>query len=588
MSLDPITLTVIQAGLQQVCDEMDLSFSRAAFSPVIAEANDRSDGIYAALDGSLIAQGAEGLPVFVGTMQYSTAELIRLIANGSTSPPEPNDIYIVNDPYLGGTHLMDVRFVRPYYRKGKLWCWLSNTGHWPDTGGSVPGGFSASATAVEQEGLRLPPVKLFKKGELDQEIYSIICSNIRVADQRIGDVKAQAAALEVGSERLDLLLDRYGDDTVQAAITELRARASLQMRQLISRMPDGLWHSKAYVDSDGVVDEPLLIKLQVKKNADKLIFDFAGSSPPCRGPMNSVLATTQSSVYLAMRHIFPEVPISAGAFEPLEIIRPAGTFLDAQYPRPVSGCAAEVSQRIAEAVFAALVSALPDRVTAAPAGTSGNFALGGHDPDRGRDFVMYQLSGGGYGGNADSDGLSNGCSTIGISKAPPVEIMEQTFPVIYNHYALHEGSAGAGKTRGGFGLDYELELRNGEARASFVMDHGRFGPQGALGGKDGDVNKVIVLRGETSYVPKHLSKEQDIALAPGDRVWVRTPGGGGYGDPLQRSIDAVLEDVRLERYSLAQARDFYGVVLFKRDGSLFVDEGATSESRSKMKRSLKQ
>ena len=583
MSLDPIPLTVIQAGLQQVCDEMDLSFSRAAFSPVIAEANDRSDGIYAALDGSLIAQGAEGLPVFVGTMQYSTAELIRLIANGSTSPPEPNDIYIVNDPYLGGTHLMDVRFVRPYYRKGKLWCWLSNTGHWPDTGGSVPGGFSASATAVEQEGLRLPPVKLFKKGELDQEIYSIICSNIRVADQRIGDVKAQAAALEVGSERLDLLLARYGDDTVQAAITELRVRASLQMRQLISRMPDGLWNSKAYVDSDGVVDEPLLIKLQVKKNSDMVIFDLAGSSPPCRGPMNSVLATTQSSVYLAMRHIFPEVPISAGAFEPLEIIRPAGTFLDAQYPRPVSGCAAEVSQRIAEAVFAALVSALPDRVTAAPAGPSGNFALGGHDPDRGRDFVMYQLSGGGYGGNADSDGLSNGCSTIGISKAPPVEIMEQTFPVIYNHYALHEGSAGAGKTRGGFGLDYELELRNGEARASFVMDHGRFGPQGALGGKDGDVNKVIVLRGETSYVPKHLSKEQDIALAPGDRVWVRTPGGGGYGDPLQRSIDAVLEDVRLERYSLAQARDFYGVVLFKRDGSLFVDEGATSESRSKMK-----
>ena len=157
-----------------------------------------------------------------------------------------------------------------------------------------------------------------------------------------------------------------------------------------------------------------------------------------------------------MRHIFPEVPISAGAFEPLEIVRPKGTFLDAHYPRPVSGCAAEVSQRIAEAVFAALVEALPDRVTAAPAGTSGNFALGGHDSERGRDFVMYQLSGGGYGGNIEGDGLSNGCSTIGISKAPPVEIMEQTFPVIYNHYALHEGSAGAGKNRGGFGLDYKL------------------------------------------------------------------------------------------------------------------------------------
>ncbi len=586
MSLDPITLSVIQAGLQQVCDEMDLSFSRAAFSPVIAEANDRSDGIYAAADGSLIAQGSEGLPVFVGTMQYSTAELIRLIAEGNAAAPDPNDIYIVNDPYLGGTHLMDVRFVRPYYREGKLWCWLSNTGHWPDTGGSVPGGFSASATAVEQEGLRLPPVKLFKKGELDREIYAIICSNIRVADQRIGDVKAQAAALEVGSERLDLLLDRYGDATVQTAIGELRVRASQQMRHLIDRMPDGQWDSEAFVDSDGVVDEPLVIKLNVTKINDRLIFDFAGSSPPCRGPMNSVLATTQSSVYLAMRHIFPEVPISAGAFEPLDILRPEGTFLDAQYPRPVSGCAAEVSQRIAEAVFAALVEALPDRVTAAPAGTSGNFALGGHDAERGRDFVMYQLSGGGYGGNANGDGLSNGCSTIGISKAPPVEIMEQTFPVIYNHYALHEGSAGAGKMRGGFGLDYKLELRNGEALASFVMDHGRFGPQGALGGNDGDVNKVVILRNGSSYVPKHLSKEQDIKLAPGDRVWVRTPGGGGYGDPLQRPVDAVREDVRLERYSLAEARDLYGVVLLKNDSVLFVDEEETIKLRSEMKRSF--
>lgn len=586
MSLDPITLSVIQAGLQQVCDEMDLSFSRAAFSPVIAEANDRSDGIYAAADGSLIAQGTEGLPVFVGTMQYSTAELIRLIAEGNAAPPDPNDIYIVNDPYLGGTHLMDVRFVRPYYREGKLWCWLSNTGHWPDTGGSVPGGFSASATAVEQEGLRLPPVKLFKNGELDREIYAIICSNIRVADQRIGDVKAQAAALEVGSERLDLLLDRYGDSTVQTAIGELRVRASQQMRQLIARMPDGQWDSEAFVDSDGVVDEPLVIKLNVTKNNDRLIFDFSGSSPPCRGPMNSVLATTQSSVYLAMRHIFPEVPISAGAFEPLEILRPEGTFLDAQYPRPVSGCAAEVSQRIAEAVFAALVEALPDRVTAAPAGTSGNFALGGHDAERGRDFVMYQLSGGGYGGNANGDGLSNGCSTIGISKAPPVEIMEQTFPVIYNHYALHEGSAGAGKMRGGFGLDYKLELRNGEALASFVMDHGRFGPQGALGGNDGDVNKVVILRNGSSYVPKHLSKEQDITLAPGDRVWVRTPGGGGYGDPLQRPVDAVREDVRLERYSLTEARDLYGVVLIKNDNVLCVDEAETAKLRVEMKRSF--
>lgn len=277
--------------------------------------------------------------------------------------------------------------------------------------------------------------------------------------------------------------------------------------------------------------------------------------------MNSVFATTQSAVYLAMRHIFPDVPMSAGAFEPLDVPVPEGTFLDARYPRPVSGCAAEVSQRIAEAVFLALAPALPERVTAAPAGTSGNFGLGGWDPERQRGFVMYQLSGGGYGGNADHDGLTNGCSTIGISKAPPVEIMEQQFPVLYRHYALREGSGGAGARRGGFGLEYEIELRRGEARASFVMDHGRFGPPGILGGADGARNDVTVWQGQEPYTPAHLSKEQDIPLVAGDRVAVGTPGGGGYGDPFTRDPALVLRDVLAGYYSVEQAAGMFGVAL---------------------------
>ena len=579
MKLDPVDLSVIQAGLQQVCDEMDLCFSRAAFSPVIAEANDRSDGIYAAEDGALIAQGAGGLPVFVGTMQYSTRVLIDMIRDGSVAGPRPGDVYIVNDPYLGGTHLMDVRFARPFYRSGRLWCWLSNTGHWPDIGGSVPGGFSATATEVEQEGLRLPPVKLFKEGELDREILSIINSNIRVPDQRIGDIKAQTAALTVGEERLNLLLDRYGDDMVSAAIVELRHRAADQMRACIREIPEGTWSSVAWVDSDGVENRPLAIRLAVTRSADELSFDFSGSSPPCAGPMNSVLATTLSSVYLAMRHIFPEAPLSAGAFEPLHVIRPVGTFLDASYPRPVSGCAAEVSQRIAEAVFAALVDALPHRVTAAPAGSSGNFALGGHDPVADRGYVMYQLSGGGYGGNSETDGLSNGCSTIGISKAQPVEIMEQNFPVLYRRYALHEGSGGPGFHRGGFGLDYEVELRRGEATASFVMDHGRFGPQGARGGGDGGPNRVTVTSKGRQWTPEHLSKAQDIPLVAGDRVRVRTPGGGGFGNPLERDPELVLEDVRLGRYTVDEARSMYGVVIDP--GAMRVDASATARERNR-------
>lgn len=576
--VDLLTLAVIQASLAQVCNEMDIAFSRSAFSPVIAEADDRSSGMYDTETGALISQGEFGLPVFVGTMQYSTAELIRLIAEGRARAPEQGDIYIVNDPYLGGTHLMDVRFALPFYYRGELFCWLQNTGHWPDVGGMVPGGFSAKATEVEQEGLRLPPVKLFKRGVMDDEIYAIITSNIRVADQRIGDIKAQAAALKVGEKRLTELIDRYGRDTVKEAIGEIKQRAARLMRAHIREIPDGLYRSEAFVDSDGVVNEPLKIALAVTKSGETLTFDFTGSSPPCRGPMNSVVATTYSSVYLAMRHIFPDTPLNCGVFEPLIIKRPEGTFLDARYPRPVSGCAAEVSQRIAEAVFLALVQAIPDKVTAAPAGSSGNFALGGFDPAKGTSYVMYQISGGGYGGNADHDGLTNGCSTIGISKTAPVEVMEQYYPVLFRRFGMHEGSGGAGRHRGGFGVHYEVELLRGEARASFVMDHGRFGPPGVQGGKDGARNIVRIHRGNEFLTPEHLSKDQDIPLRPGDRVEVLTPGGGGYGDPFLRDRALVARDVRRGYYTAEAARTQYGVVL---DAAGNVDVAATQRLRGR-------
>ena len=573
VNLDPVTLVVIQNGLQQVCNEMDLAFVRAAFSPVISEALDRSDGIYHRDTGELIAQGELGLPVFVGTMQFSTQAVIE-----RASDVQPGDVYIVNDPYLGGTHLMDVKFVKPFFYRGKLFAWLANTGHWPDTGGMVPGGFSANATEVEQEGLRLPPVKLYKRGQIDQEILSIILSNIRIADQRTGDIKAQAAALTIGEKRLTDLLDRYGADTVEAAIEELKARAAQRMRAKIATIPDGTYEGSAIVDSDGVVDEPLVIRMQVRKQGERLVFDMTGSSPPCQGPMNSVIATTKSSIYLAMKHIFPDVPINAGTFEPLEIVDPEGTFLYARYPRPVSGCAAEVSQRIAEAVFDALVKAIPDQVFAAPAGTSGNFALGGFDPRRNRAYVMYVISGGGYGGYAQGDGLSNGCSTIGISKTTPIEVMEQYYPVLFEEYSLHEGSGGAGEQRGGFGVNYSIRLRRGEARASMVMDHGRTGPKGALGGSDGGLNTVVVDQGGRIYHPPHLSKDQDITIRPGDRVMVSTPGGGGFGNPLRRAPKLVANDVAGGYYSTEQARDMFAVILTD-DGA--VDGPATESLRSR-------
>jgi N-methylhydantoinase B len=539
MSMDPVTLTVIEKALQQVCSEMDLVHEKTSFSPVISESFDRSNGIYSKENGEVIAQGELGLPIFIGVMQETTRAVIA-----DRRDLEDGDVVLVNDPYLGGTHLMDVKMVRPFFYRGDLWCYLSNTGHWPDTGGMVPGGFNSTATEIHQEGLRIPPVKLMRRGELDGDIIRMVLANIRVAEERIGDIKAQLGALTTGARRLTLLLDRYGRDTVDHAIAELRRRSEQMMRAQIESIPDGRYESVAYLDSDGVVNEPLEIRLAVDVAGAKISFDFSGSSPPCAGPMNSVWATTLSSVYVAMKHIFPEVPINAGCFAPISVKPPKGTFLLAEYPRPVAGCAAEVAQRIIEAVFLALAQAIPERLFAAPAGTSGNFSLGGYDPEERRNYVMYFFSGGGYGGWWAGDGLSNGCSTIGISKTQPIEILEQRYPLLFEKYALREGSGGAGKFRGGFGVSYQVKLLRGEAKASFLMEHGRYGPPGLLGGKAGAPNVIRLRQGNEETAPAHLSKGEGYLLKAGDYLAVDTPGGGGYGEPKNRAPELAERDHR--------------------------------------------
>jgi N-methylhydantoinase B len=539
MTIDPVTLVVIEKGLQQVCSEMDLVHERTSFSPVISESFDRSNGIYSKENGDVIAQGELGLPIFIGVMQETSRAVIA-----DRHDLEEGDIVLVNDPYFGGTHLMDVKMVRPFFYRGELWCYLSNTGHWPDTGGMVPGGFNSTATEIHQEGLRIPPVKLVRRGEMDADIIRLVLANIRVAEERIGDIKAQIGALTTGARGLTLLLDRYGRDTVDEAIAELRRRSERMMRAQIESIPDGVYESVAYLDSDGVVNEPLEIRLTVTVDGSRISFDFSGSSPPCAGPMNSVWATTLSSVYVAMKHVFPEVPINAGCFAPITVKPPKGTFLFAEYPRPVAGCAAEVAQRIIEAVFLALAQAIPERLFAAPAGTSGNFSLGGYDPDERRNYVMYFFSGGGYGGWWAGDGLSNGCSTIGISKTQPIEILEQRYPLLFERYALREGSGGSGKFRGGFGVSYRVKVLRGEGKASFLMEHGRYGPPGLLGGKPGAPNVIHLRQGNKDTVPEHLSKGEGYVLKAGDYLAVETPGGGGYGDPEDRTPELIERDRR--------------------------------------------
>jgi len=551
--IDPITLAVVHNSLKMVTSEMDLVQEKTSFSPIISEAMDRANGIYAPDSGELIVQGARGLPLFIGVMQATVAAVIAR-AGGLRE----GDVVIINDPYLGGTHLMDVRLVAPFFHEGRLWAWLANSAHWADIGGSVAGGFSSDTTEVHQEGLRLPPIRICREGQIDQDLLALILANCRVPEERIGDLKAQLGALKVGERRLRALIGRYGAATVERVIAEVRQRAENEMRAHVAAIPEGRYSFEAPMDSDGIVPEPLWVRLDLDVRGGELHFDYSRSSPACRGPLNTPFATTVSATLIGVRHVFPEVPMNAGGFAPIHIKPPVGTFLHAEYPRPVAGAAAECSQRVVEAVLGALGKAVPQRAYAGPFGTAGNFSLGGYDPGRGRHYVMYYFSGGGYGGYWAGDGHTNACATIAFTQTQPFEILEAHYPVRFDYARIRADSAGAGRYRGGFGIDYRVSLTRGEATAAFMMDHGRFAPFALAGGHPGALTEIEVGQAGQVVSPQHVSKGSGFELKPGDWVGVRTPGGGGWGDPRERDPQRVARDVARGYVTAAQALADYG------------------------------
>ena len=408
-------------------------------------------------------------------------------------------------------------------------------------------------------------------------MLNIILNNIRIPDERIGDIHAQTAALRIGARRLTEVLDRYGEGTVGRVIDELDRRAEIQMRKHIETVPPGCYEFTTYLDSDGVDEGRLEINLAMTVSGGEIIFDMSKSSPPCRGPMNCVWAQTQTAIYVAIKHVFPDVPVNAGCFRPLKIAKPEGTFLHAEYPRPVAGCASEVSQRIMEAVFGAMGKAIPDRMFAAPFGTAGNLSLGGYDPEARRHYVMYFFSGGGYGGGMGMDGLSNGASSIGIARSAPIELLEQKYPILVESYALRPDSGGAGELRGGLGVQYRCRLLRGESKASFLMDHALSGPHGLRGGEAGMTTEIRYSRGGCVESPQHRSKAEAVEIKAGDWVEIMTPGGGGYGSPAARSADRIRRDVELGYATLDRAEKVYGFAAH--DGAATTTKKATNRKR---------
>ncbi len=554
--IDPITLSVLAGRMEQIADEMDATLFRAAFNPIIAEAHDASHGLYHATTGDTLVQGKSGLPIFVGVMSFAVKAVIDKAAQEGDL--NDGDIFIFNDAHIGGTHLSDMRLVRPYFWDGDLFCFLASVGHWHDVGGAVPGNYNPAATDVFQEAFNLPPVKLARKGHINQDIIDILMRNTRLPQSAMGDLNGQLGALDLGVKRMDELLGEYGEGTVSDALDALGNRAEALMRAELKDLPDGRWEAEDFLDNDGITDVPLKIKVALEVKDDQMVLDFAGSAPQCAGPVNIALPTTVATAYVAIKHVFPTLPANAGVMRPIDVIVPDDCLLSAQFPAPTGGYT-ETILRMIDVVFSAFAQAAPERVVANAYGTINALSIAGRRSN-GQPWVMFSFYGGGHGGSIETDGLNHGNAPISTATIPPLEILEAAYPVMFRTWALRPDSAGTGAHRGGLGAIYEIEvLEENGAEAFLFGERGRFAPKGVAGGGVAALNQFTYEQEEGWHSPPLASKMRGIKLKAGQAVRLETPGGGGYGAPSERSADAIARDVARGLVSEAAADRAYGV-----------------------------
>lgn len=550
MSIDPITLAVLAGRMEQIADEMDATLFRSAFNPIIAEAHDASHGLYHAETGETLVQGKSGLPIFVGVMAFAVKAVIDKAARDGDIAD--GDVWIFNDAHLGGTHLSDMRLVRPFFHDGRVFCWLASVGHWHDVGGAVPGNYNPQATEVFQEAFVLPPVKLVRAGVLQQDIVDILLRNTRLPASAQGDLNGQMGALDLGARRLAALLAEYGAETVATALGALSDRAQALARAEIAALPDGRWQSEDFLDNDGITDTPLPIRVALEISGDRLKLDFTGTAGATPGPVNISYGTAVACVYVAMKHVFPALPANAGVMRQVEVVIPQRSLLAAEFPAPTGGYT-ETILRMIDVIFSAMAQAAPDRVVANAYGTINALSIAGHRKD-GRRWVMFSFYGGGHGGTPEGDGLNHGNAPISTATIPPAEILEAAYPVMFRQWALRPDSAGAGSNRGGLGAIYEIELLEDQAEAFLFGERGRHAPKGVAGGADAALNVFSYENEGSRMTPPLVSKMVGIKLKKGEAVRLETPGGGGYGPAQAREPALVARDVRLG-YLTAQAAD---------------------------------
>jgi N-methylhydantoinase B len=554
---DPATFEILKNSLYKIAEEMRVVLAKTAFSPLLKSAGDYSCGVFDGR-GEMVAQGPD-LPIHLGSMP----DAVRAVVATFADDVHEGDVFIHNDPYFGGSHLPDVNVVRPAFYDGQLIGYACLRAHWPDIGSATPGSYGA-VTEIFGEGLRLPPLRLVSRGNLNVDLEKLILANVRTPDERKGDLGAQLAATLRATERLQALARRYGVKQLIATMAAVMDYSERLMRAALKDLPDGEGSFEDFCDGDGIVDDadgqdaPFWIRMSVKKSADGLTVDFTGTDPQVKGPMNAPLSVTASGVYCGLKTaIDPNnfIPPNSGCWRAITVTAPAGSVVNAKFPAPDVYSNHEMSHRVADMVMGALANFMPQQVMACSQGTSAILTLGGIDPRNGRSYVSYETVKGGYGARPSKDGINVIASGISNTMNTPVEILEMAFPVRIDRYEINPDSGGAGRFRGGCGARRVWRMLAGTATGALCMERMTSPPFGLLGGKAGAAAGVTLTTPDGDS--RRLPSKGAFVWPAGAVIDMITPGAGGFGPPAERDPRQIGRDL-LDGYvsSAAVRRDY--------------------------------
>jgi N-methylhydantoinase B len=546
-----IVTQVIMGALEYTAEEMGIVLRNAAYSANIKERMDHSCAIFDA-QGKMLAQ-AEHIPVHLGAMPLA----VKTVLKDFEGEIEKGDMIILNDPYRGGTHLPDITLISPIFYGREIVGFSVSRAHHSDVGGKSPGSMPGDATEIFQEGFIIPPVKIVRRGKIEKDVLRLILSNVRTPNIRMGDLYAQMAANKIGEKRVVELIERYGLETFREIVDDILGYAERRMRAEISKMPSGVYEAEDYMDDDGISDEPVRVHVKVEIKDNSVRFDFSGTDPQVDGPINCPFPVTLSCSYYVLRSITdPTIPANEGTYRPLTVYAPEGCLLNAKFPAAVAGGNVETSQRIVDVLLKAFANIVPDRVPAACQGTMNNICIGGMDPKTGEPFSFYETIGGGYGGRKGLDGLDGIHSHMTNTMNTPIEEIEARYPIMILKYSLREDSGGAGQWRGGLGIERIYKILC-EATLSTLGERHKTAPWGLFGGKPGEPGEYLVIKKDGREVK--LRSKCIFKLDKGDVIIIRTPGGGGYGDPRKRDGEKIKEDLLDGKVTIKTVEKEYNV-----------------------------